>query len=467
MKNTQTKKKEATLFIHTLDHEGRGLARDEENKVFIVDNALLESKVRIEIDQEKKNLAFGHSIEVIEESPYKVKAKCEHALICGGCTWQDFDYNEQIKAKEKIVRDAFSKIAKYELAENFSVKKAENTYKYRNKMEFSFGFTEDDDKVLGLKMKRSHACVKVDCELCSPIVNKVIHKLEELCFIEGLEVFYTEHKEARGFLRSVVTRTNSDNSQLLLEIITFPRPEHNQTLYTICRTLKEEFPQITGIIHSTRKNMLPLPFGEKAIAQFGSKEMKESLKIVDDTLTFTYGFQSFFQINTQETSQLYTHAAQAVHALDISKCADIYCGVGGIGLSIAHTLKKEGKNIKLFGLEANKQACEFAKKNADTLGIEAEYTQADAKQLSKFFKSNKALDLLILDPPRSGVDKESLQALLRVKIKHLLIISCNPATLARDFALLQEEYEIKTLQSYDLFPHTPHVESLVLLTRKK
>ncbi len=422
MKNSQTKsKKEAILFVHTLDHEGRGLARDEENRVIIIENALLESKVRVEIDREKKNLAFAHTLEVLEKSPYEVDAPCKDAKECGGCTWQDFDYNEQIKTKKKIVLDAFSKIAKYSLPENFSVNKASKTFKYRNKMEFSFGFDENDKEVLGLKKKASNACIEVDCLLCKPIINRIIRRLQMLCFSEKLEVFFAEHKEPKGFLRSVVVRTNEDNSSLLLEIITFPRPAFNQDLYNICRTLKEEFPEITGIVHSTRKNLLPIAFGEKAIAQFGSKEMKENMKIGQENLDFNYGYQSFFQTNTQEASLLYSKAIELVKSLDVKKFADIYCGVGGVGISIAHAFAKNGKKTKLLGLEINKQACEFAKRNAEKLSLDAEFTLADAKSLSKFLKMNKGLDLIILDPPRAGIEKESLAALLKAKIKNIFI----------------------------------------------
>lgn len=465
MKNT-TNKQQLSLFVHTVDHEGRGIARDENNRVIFIENALPQSRVLAEIDVEKKNLAFAHTKDVLEASPYQVPAECPHTEHCGGCTWQELEYSQQLLYKKQILLDAFAKIAKIPLSEELTLHPATSLFRYRNKMEFAFGKDNNDRLILGLKSQKSHDIIRVSCLLCDKRVHSVISRLEELTQESKLPVFSIENDEASGFLRHAITRT-SQKGDFVLEIITYPQPEYNQALYAISRELRTEFPFITGIVHTTRKNLLPLAFGEKTLAHFGSKDLSEKLNINGEELLLEYGHQSFFQVNTQASSALYTDIVNCISTLNIKTIADIYCGVGSIGLSIAKSLQKQDKNCFVYGLESIYQAVTYAQKNAEKLDIQAEFTHGNARTLSRFLKECEKIDLLILDPPRGGIEKESIQTLLRIPMPHILLISCNPATLARDMKLLKEKYEIKYIQAFDFFPHTPHIETCLLLSHKK
>ncbi len=458
------------IRIHGIDHEGRGVGRDEQNRVLIVKDALPQSLVRVQVLKEKKNLAFGEVLEVLEKSPFEVESACSHSNECGGCTWQNLDYSKQLDCKKEIINNAFNKIARQPLPETFTLHPAENTKHYRNKMEFAFGYSSLDDSVLlGLKKRKSHEVLAVDCQLCDSRVNTLIHRLQELVNQYKLPVFSAESPNDIGFLRFAVTRVTQarGRNDFLLELITYPNPKHNQDLYTICKELTQEFQFLTGIVHTIRKNNLPVAYGEKTIARFGKELLEESLTIGENQLTLSYSHQSFFQTNTHMTSKLYSRLIDFTEGLKISNIADIYCGVGGIGIALTKHLNDKGQNTKLYGLESMSKAIDFAQKNADKSQIDAEFTFGNAKNLSRFIKSCKSIGLIILDPPRAGIDKETMQTLLKYKIKNMLIVSCDPASLARDIALLSESYTLEKVESFDLFPHTPHVESLALLSLKK
>ncbi len=460
--------KPLNIFIKNLDSEGRGIGRDEKERVVFVENALPNSQVRVQITQEKKNFAFAEVLETLEKSPFEVEASCPYFTDCGGCTWQNLDYDKQVEYKEELIRNSFNKTAKMLLPENFKIHPALSLTSYRNKMEFAFGMNHKE-VVLGLKKRKSHEILPVKCELCAPIVNQVIERLCALANEYSLPAFVIQGSKQtsyKGFLRHAVTRRSSNTKDFLLEIITFPMPEHNKDLYAICKQLKQEFPELTGIVHSTRRNTLPLAYGEKTIARFGKETIDEKLKINDSKLDISYSHQCFFQVNTRMAELLYSKLTDIAKNLEIKSIADIYCGVGGIGIALSKTLKDQGINGFLCGLESMPKAVEFARENAEKQGLKSEFVHADAKQLSKFLKNYGKLDCLVLDPPRAGIDKESMETLLRIKAPYLFFVSCNPASLARDINLLKDYYTIENFESFDFFPHTPHVESLLLLKRK-
>ncbi len=452
------------IQIVNVDSEGRGIGRDKNNKVVFVPFALPQSKILAEITEEKSNFALGEIIETIEKSPFEILPECKHFYSCGGCTWQHFDYTQQIHFKKELLQNSFNKIAHKDLPDFFCLHSTNSTLRYRNKMEFSFGLEEQSENLcLGLKKRKSHQILRVDCLLCSPQVNKIIHRIEELAQTNNLPIFNASAKD-KGFLRSVITRQSQ--SDLLIEILTYPNAQYNQALYAICRQILEEFPKISGIVHTLRKNPIDIAHSEKTVARFGKEEIAENIYLNEEMLELSYSHQSFFQVNTSMAQSLYSRLVSFAQNLNISKIADIYCGVGGIGIALAKALQKKNKKVTLYGLEAMPKAIEKAKLNAQKAEIEAEFQAGDAKNLNAFFKSFQAIECVILDPPRQGIDKESMRTLLKWKKPYILLVSCNPSTFARDIALLDEFYTLEKIEAFDLFPHTPHLESLALLTLK-
>ncbi len=455
----------------SINHEGKALARDDNNRVIIIENALPESTILAEIKEAKKNYALAECTEILEKSPFSIEAKCPHAQReskekCGGCTWQELDYTKQLEYKKQIIIDALTRIGKIDKENtllNFKVKASKYQYNYRNKMEFAFSNDLSGALVLGLKAPKSHEVVEVDCLLCHKIIHKVMRKFVYLCKKEKLPAFL----DNKGFLRYANTRTSTQKGKLkdfLIEIITYPKAEYNVKLYEILKILQDEFQEITGIVHSIRRNSLNIAYGETIVASFGKPYLTENIQIQNFELALKHNSQSFFQVNSFATEDLYSKICTMILALDIKNIADIYCGVGGIGLSIAKAFSIAKRPYTLAGLEIMKGAVKLAEENAKNAKIEATFTLANASKIGQFLKVHKNLDLIILDPPRNGIDKNSLESILKSKSQYILLVSCNPATLARDIALLQD-YEVKELEAFDLFPHTSHVESVCLLKR--
>ncbi len=456
----------------SVDHEGRAIARDTNNRVILIENALPESTVLVEIKEEKKNYAIGEAIETISQASFQIKPKCVHALRnakerCGGCTWQDMEYNKQLEYKKQILIDALArigKIAKDSPLLDCEIVASRYQYNYRNKMEFAFSKDLAGNVILGLKASKSHEVLSVNCELSHKIINKVMHRLAFLC----KEANLAPYDENTGYLRYANTRTSLEKGRLkdfLLEIITYPNSKHNAKLYEICKMLQSEFSEITGIVHSVRKNALNIAYGESVVGRFGTTFLVEKLQLEGFNLSLKHNAQSFFQVNSYGAEDLYSSIVRIVRGLDIKNIADIYCGVGGIGIAIAKAFKLANRPYSLHGLEITKQSIQLAEENAKSAEIEASFVLANASKLGAFLRDIKALDLIVLDPPRAGIDKRSLEILKKSKIKYILLVSCNPATLARDIAYL-DNYEVKSLQAFDLFPHTSHVESLSLLELK-
>ncbi len=459
-------KENISIQIDGTDSEGRGIGRDEKNRVVFIPYALPKSLIEAKIIEEKKNFAFAEIVQTIKKSPYETEAACDNFPTCGGCTWQHLEYSQQVFQKQENVKNALEKIAHLPLPSNYKFHPSESRLNYRNKMEFSFGSEKEGQKILlGLKKSKSHDIVSTDCLLSNSSTNKIVHRLEELVNWHSLPVYHSSTNS--GFLRYAITRESAKTNDFLLEILTYPNNSYNQTLYSICKKLKEEFPKITGIVHSIRKNKLDIAYAEKTVARFGKEEIEEIMKINNNNLSFSYSNQSFFQVNTQMAEKLYSRLVTLAENLEIQTIADIYCGVGGIGISLAKALQKTKKDVFLYGLESMPKAVQHAKKNAEKAQINAEFSLGNAKNLSSFFKKNPEIECIILDPPRQGIDKQSMKTLLNLKKPYLILVSCKASSFARDIALLAEEYSIKHIESFDLFPQTPHVENLAILSLKK
>ncbi len=458
------------IFVDSCDSEGRGVGRDSENRVIFIENALPKSRVRARVYDERKSFALAECVEIIEESPHKTQARCEHFSKCGGCTWQELAYDAQVHYKQDIVRNAFEKIAKQAIEIPYVINKATQLSSFRNKMEFAFGYDIKNRKtVLGLHKKKSHEIISVNCALCDENVNVVISRLEELVNEYNLPVFRNKNDRVEGFLRHAVTRVThgrEDTQLFVLEVITAQSNKYAEALHEIFERLYEEFQFITGMIHSVRRNNFSLAYGEKTYATFGRPYLEEVVHVNTNPLRLQHSHQSFFQVNTSMTSLLLSRMADFLHDIEINSLADIYCGVGGMGIALAKTKQSEGKETQVFGLETMPKAIEFARKNAQINLVNAGYYVGNAKDLEPFLKKCGTLDLVLLDPPRAGIDKETMQVLRQALIPHILIVSCDPASLARDVLRLNDSYVLDKIESFDFFPHTAHIETLALLKRK-
>lgn len=483
-------KEYVTVHLTSMSHDGRAVGKIEENSPWqgmavFVENALLGQTVKAEITAQKKKYLVAQSVEIIEQSPFATAGICPHQKECGGCAWQNLSYEKQVQEKEAQIKNALKRLGKvqdfekhfYPLLSPLST--GNNTLFYRNKMEFAFGL-QDRKLKLGLRRKNSHEVVEVtDCKLQHAHAMKILALLRA-----QLQDFQP------NFYRYAVLRVFQDT--WTVELITYPfskeyNKEEEQSIAACYEALKND---IAGLVHSERKTKTDIAYGEKIVREFGKTVLYETLTIAGKQLQFKLGNSAFFQVNSKMAEVLYRVVYDFASLVLPQKSAhiwDFYCGIGSIGLALANLCRENGKNFSLgylssfpvsepaytykkpflLGVEVVEQAIHLAEENAQLNHCDfAKFACAASKKLQTFFKQYSLPNLLILDPPRSGIEEEAIAAILQYQPQFLILVSCNPTTLARDLAKLTPKYSITAIQGVDLFPHTPHVETVVLLERQ-
>ncbi len=465
-----------TLELTSLSHDGRAVGRVDSRVVF-VEHALPGQVVRASIHKSKKTFAEATCLEVIEEASYSIPAPCPHAQNCGGCALQTMPQDVQLLWKERIIHEAMTRIAKLSPEQSACIAPivpSPQAWEYRNKMEFAFGQNSDGSLVLGLRAKGSHDVMAVPhCKLMPKECIQILQQVTNLCQDAGLHAWTDAQRSApkpapKNILRHLIIRRPhtlqpDGKAQIVVNLITAPAPkELRLRLSRLGKDLMQSCRAITGFLHEERRSASMLAQGEQTITKMGNPLLQETLGKVN----YTLGHTAFFQINTNAAHALCDEIIAMVNPsayADKSPCIwDLYCGVGAPGLNLAHSFGKEP--FTLYGVEINSHAITFAKKNAQALDNNTtEYVAADTKKALQHWP---APDIILLDPPRTGIAPEVAQAILQSQAPCLIYVSCNPATLARDMATLSEAYTLQKLVPFDFFPQTPHVESCALLVRK-
>lgn len=483
-------KEYVTVRLTSMSHDGRAVGKIDNNSpcqgmAVFVENGLIGQTVRAEIIAQKKNFLTAKSLEIIEQSPFATKGICPHQHDCGGCAWQNLAYAMQVQEKEAQIKNALKRLGKvqdfessfYPLLSPLST--GNIALFYRNKMEFAFAL-QKGKLCLGLRKKNSNEIVEVtDCKLQNPHAMKILTVLRSV--LQNFPYDFYRYAVLR-FFQNIWT----------VELITYPfsrqhRKEEKQSITACYEVLKDN---IAGLVHSERKAGTDIAYGEKVVQEFGRTALFEKLHIAGKEISFKLGNSAFFQVNSKMAEVLYQVIADFAGLVLPQKNAhiwDFYCGIGSIGLSLAHLCLENQKNFSLeyvqnlsvnepaytykkpflLGVEVVEKAILLAKENAQLNQCSfAKFACAASKKLQTFFKQFSLPNLLILDPPRSGIEEEAINAILQYQPQFLILVSCNPTTLARDLAKLTQKYSIKAIQGVDLFPHTPHVETVVLLSKQ-
>ncbi|WP_458400697.1 23S rRNA (uracil(1939)-C(5))-methyltransferase RlmD [Mailhella sp.] len=480
------------LTLHGFSPDGRTVGRSAEGMTVFVQGGIPEQRVLVRLTAVKKRLGEAEIVKVLDNAPEERPAPCPHASVCGGCPWQSLPYPGQLSWKRRIVEDALRRIGRLDIPEGFvrpvlHVESPEGAAEWhtRNKMEFAFAAGPDGKTRLGLRSRASRSVVEVtDCQLQTPRTMVVLSALRDLC--ERFDLHAAPAEQTRGrqngkkqkfsqsvrqsdILRFAVIREPGDGG-CLVELITLPSPQESRTIRKLGEKLIAGAWGVTGFVHSTRAASSPIAYGEETSFTLGTTSITETLQLQERSVTFRLGHSSFFQVNSRAAELLYNTAARLSSELFDStdaiwgrQCWDIYCGVGGLALTMAPHFKT------VYGLEVVPQAIELAQDNAEAAGTDTTFTfeAGDAATLERSFKRFGAPDLLVTDPPRAGMDERTVQAILKHRPPRLVLVSCNPATLARDLALLETAYTIRAVQPVDLFPQTPHIETVVTLARKE
>lgn len=465
------------LTIESYAFEGKGVAflNDEENPenergfVVFVQGAYPGEKVLAKLTKTKKNYAESVVVEVLQKSPLRVAPECSHFGVCGGCKQQDLAYAEQIKHKQQQVAEIFKNIGGITEINQEPVLGAEKQFYYRNKMEFSFAgkrwLTNDEagnpevtnlglflglhvpgvyDKVLDLK----------ECKLQSPVSEEIVAFTRDYFIEQGLEAYST--KTHTGYLKNLVIRQSANTPDLMVNLVT--AREEKVIVYNYASALKTKFPQVTTIINNINTSKAQVAKGEYEIVLYGEG------KITDKIGGYTFGISanSFFQTNTSQAEKLYDTTLEFAGLKGSEIVYDLYCGAGTITIYLAKHCKE------VYGFEAVADAIMDAGINKGLNN--ASHLHFFLADLYKSFLPVLAAnnipkpDVVILDPPRSGMHPNTLSDLLTIKPPKIVYVSCNPATQARDIKeLLAAGYKLIKMRAVDMFPNTYHIENVALL----
>jgi 23S rRNA (uracil1939-C5)-methyltransferase len=447
------KGEELEVRIDSLAYGGNGVGRLNGFVVF-VRGGLPGDLVRARVTKVKRGFAEAAAEAVLEPSPSRVAAPCRHFGVCGGCRFQDLDYDAQVAAKKQQVRDALTRIGRIADPPLEPIVPAASIYHYRNKLEYSFS-PGDDGLELGFhRAGRWDEAIDVEeCLLTTDLGNAVRLAVRAWAREEGLQPY--DQESGKGYLRHFVYREGRNTGQVLALLVTAPGERFEAGYLT---DVLRRFPEVRSVhwaINDTPAERTNLP--TKLL--WGDDAIEEALL----GLRFRVRPNAFMQTNTEMAEVLYRLAGDAAALTGTENVFDLYCGTGTIGLSLASRAKH------VWGVEISEESVACAIENAELNGIEnASFFAGNVGQtLEELVERAGSPDVVVVDPPRAGLVGKALRRTGELGARKIVYVSCNPTTLASDVQVLRDElgYELVRCTPVDMFPHTPHVESVSLLER--
>ena len=441
--------------ITGLGSSGEGVGKADGFTVF-VHGALPGEKVSVKLFQVKKSYASGRILNILEESPQRVKPQCAFYEKCGGCQLQHLYYEGQLSVKRQQVKDAIERIGHITGCEVLPVLGMENPWHYRNKMQFPAAKTEGKIQI-GCYAALTHNVINIDdCLIQKQANNKIMQVVRQ--WMQQFNISAYDETTGKGVVRHVMGRVGTKTGEVMAVIVTacYDIP-HAGELVTM---LKTEVDGLKSIVQNINKKRTNIIMGAKNRVLYGKSTIKDRL----GNLKFNISPLSFFQVNSAQTEKLYATALDFAALSGKETVIDCYCGTGTISLYLAQ------KARKVYGIEIVEPAIKDANENAKANNIaNAEFICGDAAvEMPALLKSGVKPDTVLLDPPRAGCDKKVLAAIAGVKPEKIVYVSCNPASLARDMAFLTENgYKAVKAQPVDMFPMTVHIETVALLILEK
>jgi len=447
------KGQDVDVRVDSLAYGGNGVARVDGFVVF-VRGGLPGDLVRARVTKTKRGFAEAVAEEVLEPSRERVEAPCPYFGTCGGCRFQDLAYEAQVAAKERQVRDALERIGRLPEPPLEPILPARPQYGYRNKLEYSFTAGEDGVELGFHRAGRWDEVVGIDaCLLTTDLGNAIRTAVREWAREERLEPY--DQATGEGYLRQLVVREGRNTGQALALLVTSPG-ERFETGYLV--DVLRRFPEVRSIhwaVNESTGQHSNLP----STLLWGDEAIEEQLL----GLRFRIRPNAFLQTNTEMAEELYRLVLECASLTGVENVFDLYCGTGTIGLSLA------GSARSVWGVEISEEAVACAIENAELNGIgNASFFAGNVGQsLEELAAEAGEPDVVVVDPPRAGLAGKALRRTGRLGARRIVYVSCNPTTLASDVSVLQEEfgYELRRCRPLDMFPHTPHVESISLLER--
>lgn len=447
------KNQKLVVEIVDLSSEGAGVAKVEGYPIFVKDT-LVGEKVEILVLRANKNYGFGKAINIIEASPDRVEPKCPVASKCGGCSIQHMSYDCQLRYKKNKVYQNLKRIGGFDNIEVEDTIGMDEPFYYRNKAQYPVGY--DKGVIAGFYAANSHRIIDFDnCYIGSKRNKEILNKVKN--FIVENNITAYDETTGRGTVRHILIREGHFTGEIMVCLIV------NGSKFKYKTQLAEALKDVEGVksvsvnYNTTKSNVI---LGNKVETVYGSDFI---IDYIGD-LKFEISPLSFFQVNPIQTQKLYGKALEYADLNGEEIVVDAYCGIGTISLFLAQKAKM------VYGVEIVPQAIEDAKKNAKNNKIDnAEFYVGKSEEIVPELYKTKGVkpDVMVVDPPRKGCEESLLNLMLQMQPKRIVYVSCDSATLARDLKILcaTNEYEIKKVQPVDMFPHSGHVETVVLLNK--
>ena len=470
------------ITIEAVAAEGKCITRVDDQVIF-VPFCVPGDVVDLQVVKKKHKYCEAKVVRFIKKSDVRQEPMCEHFGICGGCKWQNLPYEEQIKAKQKQVEDQLTRIGKIELPEFRPIMGSVKTQEYRNKIEFGCSnkrwFTseelaqlpqKEDDTVTSLKERHAQNAIGFHitgafdkiypikkCWLMDDLCNEIRNFVFE--YADSHNYTFYDLREQHGLLRDMMIRNSNTGEWMLVFQFHYDEEGDEQRALELMQQVADKFPQITSLMYVDNQK------GNDTINDLDLILFKGNDHIFElmEDLKFKVGPKSFYQTNTEQAYHLYCVAREFANLTGNELVYDLYTGTGTIANFVAHKAKK------VIGIEYVPEAIEDAKVNSQINNIENTLFYAgDMKDIltNDFIAQHDRPDVIITDPPRAGMHPDVVNVILNAAPNRIVYVSCNPATQARDLQLMDDHYKVAAVQPVDMFPHTPHVENVVLLEKR-
>lgn len=456
------------LSVFDIAEEGKGVARADDLVVFI-EKAIPGDVVDAAVYKKKKKFAEAKIANLITPSPDRVVAFCEHFGVCGGCKWQHMNYGAQLKYKQKSVLDALQRLAGLEVGHAESILPSVQDKYYRNKLEYTFSnkrwLTDMDGEITDEKDLNAlgfHVPLRFDkileinhCYLQADPSNELRNSIAE--FAKENNISFYDLRAHEGSLRNLVIRTSSTGEVMVIVIFAYPQEGEVELMMDFVKT---KFPALTSLLYIINQKKNDTFSDQEVLLYSGRDFIYEEM----EGLQFRIGPKSFYQTNSVQAYELYKITRDFADLKGDELVYDLYTGTG----TIANFIAKKAK--KVVGVEYVPDAIVDAKINSQINGIEnTVFYAGDMKDVlnNDFINQNGKPDVVITDPPRAGMHPDVVERLMEMEAEKIVYVSCNAATQARDLIRLKEKYDLVRIKPVDMFPHTQHVENVVLLKLKK
>ena len=457
------------ITITDVAAEGKSLVRIDDLVVF-VPFCVPGDVVDLQIRRKKHSYAEAEVVRFVKYSEKRTTPMCAHFGICGGCKWQNLPYEEQLAFKQKQVHDQLTRIGKIELPEFLPIKGSVKTKEYRNKLDFGccnkqwltkqdleakvpfspaigFHITGAFDKILPIEK----------CWLMDDLHNRIRNSIRDYAFENGMKFF--DLRGQKGLLRDIIIRNSNTGEWMVIIQFHYDEPGDEDSAKALLQHVADNFPEITSLLYVDNQKCNDT-IGDQDVMVFeGNDHIFETM----ENLRFKVGPKSFYQTNTDQAYHLYCVARDFAQLKGDETVYDLYTGTGTIANFVAR------KARQVIGIEYVPEAIEDAKVNSEINGIDnTSFFAGDMKDIltDDFIAEHGRPDVIITDPPRAGMHPDVVKVIMNAAPKRIVYVSCNPSTQARDLQLLDPDYKVVKVQPVDMFPHTPHVENVVLLERR-